>query len=215
MKNKFNELQKAIISLGRISEKELENISNDIDKIIEYKIEDERTISHIFDAILSMVFVEDDKKREVFHKLSNYCRGFDKELADDYDKILEEDLTDNYDEDIDNKIEYEKIVWYEEGMKQLTSKDRNYLEQKRELKKFFVSVKNQTKQIPKLNSLKTDEISNNKLYSDLCYLAIKFFKEVMTEEDFKDLKYESDRIKKYGETVIKDMFEYYTDKFKI
>ena len=47
----------------------------------------------MFDSILSLEFLDDDKKRKVFHKLSNYCRIFDKKLADDYDEILEENLS--------------------------------------------------------------------------------------------------------------------------
>lgn len=50
--------------------------------------------SEVFDRVLSIVFIEDDVKRKIFHKLSDYCREFNKELANDYDEILEEDLSD-------------------------------------------------------------------------------------------------------------------------
>ena len=74
-------------------EKQLSDLSNIIDEIIENNIQSERTISEVFDAILSLAFTGDDQKRKVFHKLSNYCRKFNKELADDYDEILEDDLS--------------------------------------------------------------------------------------------------------------------------
>ena len=76
------------------AEKELSILSNLVDKIIEYNIQDERTISKVFDSILSIEFIDDDKKRNVFYKLSSYCRNFNKELADDYDEILEKFLSD-------------------------------------------------------------------------------------------------------------------------
>lgn len=108
--DKENEkLEDALVALGKMSEREIEDISNYIDEIIEYKIEDEKTISNIFDAILSIVFIDDDIKREIFHKLSNYCRKFNRRLADDYDEILEEDLIYDYDED-DTGINYEIIL---------------------------------------------------------------------------------------------------------
>ena len=92
MKKKFKELKDVILLLAESSEKKLEDISETIDDIIKYKIQDERTISELFDSILSLEFVDDDKKRKVFHKLSNYCRKFDKKLAEDYDEIFEEEL---------------------------------------------------------------------------------------------------------------------------
>lgn len=98
MEKEYEEIKKAFLLLNESSERELENISDTIDDIIKYKIKDERTISEIFDSILSIEFIEDDIKRNVFHKLSNYCREFDKQLADDYDEILEEDLSDDVDE---------------------------------------------------------------------------------------------------------------------
>ena len=91
-------LTETLIKIGKISNIELDVISNDIDEIIKLKIEDEKIISCLFDRILNLVFVGDENKREVFYKLSNYCRKFNKELSDEYDKILEEILTDDYEE---------------------------------------------------------------------------------------------------------------------
>ncbi len=36
-------------------------------------------------------------KRGMFYKLLNYIRKFNKELADNYDEILEEELNDEFD----------------------------------------------------------------------------------------------------------------------
>ena len=93
------ELNNAFKALIELSDKEIEEVKNIIDEIIEYKIQDEETISHLFDRILSIVFIEDNKKREIFYKLSNYTRKFNKDLANDYDEILEEDLNEEFDDE--------------------------------------------------------------------------------------------------------------------
>ena len=90
------ELNDAFKALIELSDKEIEEVKNIIDEIIEYKIQDEETISHLFDRILSIVFIEDNEKREIFYKLSNYTRKFNKDLANDYDEILEEDLNEEF-----------------------------------------------------------------------------------------------------------------------
>ena len=92
MREEFKELKDAILLLAKSSEKNLKDISQTIDNIIKYKIQDERTISEVFDSILSLEFVDDDKKRKVFYKLSNYCKKFNKELAKDYEEIFEQEL---------------------------------------------------------------------------------------------------------------------------
>ena len=82
------ELNDAFKALIELSDKEIEEVKNIIDEIIEYKIQDEETISHLF-----------DRKREIFYKLSNYTRKFNKDLANDYDEILEEDLNEEFDDE--------------------------------------------------------------------------------------------------------------------
>lgn len=86
--------KKLIDTFKLISDKEEIELSNLIDEIIENNIQNERTISEVFDSILSIAFIDAEDKRKIFHKLSNYCRNFNKELADDYDEILENDLSD-------------------------------------------------------------------------------------------------------------------------
>ena len=93
------ELNDAFKALIELSDKEIEEVKNIIDEIIEYNIQDEETISHLFDRILSIVFIEDNEKREIFYKLSNYTRKFNKDLANDYDEILEEDLNEEFDDE--------------------------------------------------------------------------------------------------------------------
>lgn len=124
MNNKSKELENILITIKETSERDIDELSDSIDKIIECHITNERTISLIFDTILSIEFIEDDKKIKVFHKLSNYCRSFNEELADDYDKILEQDLNYDYDEEWNDDLEYETVPWFDEGMKQFKSNDR-------------------------------------------------------------------------------------------
>ena len=213
MNNSEEELIDSLIKIGDMSEQELDDISNYINEIIELKVEDEKTISYIFDSILNIIFVDDDKKRKVFHKLSNYCRNFNKELADDYDKILEDDLKEDNEETFDNEMDCEKIAWYEEGMKQFTSGVRDNLLSEDDFEHFFMKIKSNINQMPNLNSLTSEELTNNNFYNDLSYLAIRFLKEVMIEEHFNNLKYDLETTKKYGEKVVTDMIDYYTEKF--
>ena len=72
------------------SERELKRLSNLVDDIIKNNIMSESIISNVFDSILSLLFVDNNNKISLFHKLSSYCRTFDSSLSDDYDKILEE-----------------------------------------------------------------------------------------------------------------------------
>ena len=46
------------------------DITKIIDEIIEHKIQDDDILSHLYDRILSIVFFEDNKKMELFYKLS-------------------------------------------------------------------------------------------------------------------------------------------------
>ena len=89
------ELMDCLKLLAKSSERDMDELEDLVDEIIEYKIQNENTISQLFDNILSVLLIEDDRKREVFHKLSSYTRKFNKKLADDYDEILEEDLSDD------------------------------------------------------------------------------------------------------------------------
>lgn len=89
------ELMDCLKLLAKSSERDMDELEDLVDEIIEYKIQNENTISQLFDNILSVLLIEDDRKREVFHKLSNYTRKFNIKLADDYDEILEEDLSDD------------------------------------------------------------------------------------------------------------------------
>lgn len=214
MNNKSKELENILITIKETSERDIDELSDSIDKIIECHITNERTISLIFDTILSIEFIEDDKKIKVFHKLSNYCRSFNEELADDYDRILEQDLNYDYDEEWNDDLEYETVPWFDEGMKQFKSNDREYLKSKIEFRNFFLKVKKEVQDFPKLNELSKEELQNNHLFGELSYLAIRFFNEIMTDDDFRNLKYSLKRIKKYGEEVLKDMFEYYTNKYE-
>ena len=48
---------------------------------------------------------------ELFYKLSDYVRKFNKELADDYDEIYEEKLRDEFDFKIMKKINFHCIMF--------------------------------------------------------------------------------------------------------
>ena len=85
-----NDLMKIFHTVHSENNKELEELSLLVDAIIKNQITDEKNVSSVFDRILSVVFVEEDKKRNLFYKLSNYCRCFDENLAMDYERIYRE-----------------------------------------------------------------------------------------------------------------------------
>ena len=94
-------------------------------------------------------------------------------------------------------------------------KKRKNIKSEKELKQFFNKVKSNIKDLPVLNDLSEEDIVNNDSYKDLCYLVIIFFSDVMIERDFESLQYDSQRIREYGEIVLKDMFDYYNKKFNL
>ena len=91
MDNKLIELFKEI---EEISINEFNRLEVVVDDIIKNKITNEKIISDIFDSILSIVFIDEDIKKEEFYKLYDYCRIFNPSLATDYELILKEILSD-------------------------------------------------------------------------------------------------------------------------
>lgn len=91
MEKELKEMFKLVFEL---SEKEIDQVSIFVDNIINNQIKNEKTISEVFDLILSIVFIEENKKRIIFYKLLNYCQTFNKQLAADYNKIFEDSLSD-------------------------------------------------------------------------------------------------------------------------
>ena len=116
------------------------------------------------------------------------------------------------------KDDYSKrIVWYDEGMAQFMSGEKDKIADESAFKKFYLRVKEDTKEIPNLNSLKHgDSFYNNKYNGyDLSYLSIKFLNDTLNQEEFIKLMSDFSNIKKYGDNIVSKMFSYYDQKLDI
>ena len=90
MKNDFQEIKELINELIEISSKQLNNLNEEVEKIIKYHITNEQTISKLFDSILSLPFANDEEVKSLFYKLLNYCYTVNNNLASDYENIYKE-----------------------------------------------------------------------------------------------------------------------------
>lgn len=108
-----------------------------------------------------------------------------------------------------------RIVWYDEGMAQYMSGEKDYLNDVSEFKLFYQKVKKQTKKIPILNDLEHGNLFCNDDYNgyDLCYLAIRYLSEILNKNEFKELMYNLDEINQLGNDIAHKMFIYFDDKF--
>ena len=108
-----------------------------------------------------------------------------------------------------------RIVWYDEGMAQFMSgeKDKFTLDT---FKDFYLRVKDNTKVIPNLNDLTHGNAFVNEEYNgyDLSYLSIKYLSEQFTKEQFRDFMADFSNIKKIGNDILPKMFLYYDETFE-
>lgn len=107
-----------------------------------------------------------------------------------------------------------RIVWYDEGMAQFLCGQKDYLDSDEKFKEYYLSVRKNTKEVPNLNELDHGNKFKNENYDayDLSYLCIKYLNETLTENEFKNLVSNFEKIKEYEEKIITDMFNYYDNK---
>ena len=113
------------------------------------------------------------------------------------------------------KGDYSKrIVWYDEGMAQFMSGEKEQYNNEKDFKKFYLRVRETTKEIPNLNDLKHGNSFCNDKYNgyDLSYLSIKYLNEVLNPERFVELMSDFSNIKKYGNGIVTKMFDFYDEK---
>ena len=112
---------------------------------------------------------------------------------------------------------YNRIVWYDEGMAQFMSGEKDHLLDIDKFKKYYFSVKENTKEIPNINEIKHGNSFKNELYNgyDISYLCVKYLNEILNENEFRNLMTNFDKIRDYGNTIVEDMFCYYDSKLKI
>lgn len=108
-----------------------------------------------------------------------------------------------------------RIVWYDEGMAQFMSGEKDYLNDRNNFELFYKKVRVKTKRIPILNKIEHGEMFCNDDYNgyELSYLAVRYLSEILSGNDFKELIYKFDEIKKIGNDVIDKMLTYYDCKF--
>lgn len=114
------------------------------------------------------------------------------------------------------KNDYSKrIVWYDEGMAQFMSGEKDILIEEK-FKEFYLKVKENTKTIPNLNQLEHGDAFCNDKYNayDLSFLSIKYLSEILNENEFKKLMSNFEKIKEYGNNIIEKMFKYYDKKYQ-
>ena len=115
------------------------------------------------------------------------------------------------------KSDYSKrIVWYDEGMAQYMSGEKNSLNDENMFYEFYLKVREQTKEIPQMNDLKHGDsfVNNNYNGYELSYLSIKYLSEILSPEQFKDLMSDFSKINAFGNNIIQEMFNYYDKKLK-
>ena len=113
------------------------------------------------------------------------------------------------------KNDYSKrIVWYDEGMAQFMSGEKDIIVDKDDFKKFYLRVKENTKEIPNLNTLEHGNSFCNDKYNgyDLSYLCIKYLNDILNSKEFIKLMSDFSSIKKYGNDIVAKMFAYYDAK---
>lgn len=110
-----------------------------------------------------------------------------------------------------------RITWYDEGMAQLLSGENSDLENEESFKAFFENVKSETKRLPNLNQIVPGTSFCNDDYNGytLSYLAARYLREKLDDEEFKALLGDFNKILEYGSSILEEMMQYYTDKFAI
>lgn len=113
------------------------------------------------------------------------------------------------------KNDYSKrIVWYDEGMAQFMSGEKDKITDDESFKKFYLRVKEETKAIPHLNDLEHGNSFCNDRYNgyDLSYLSIRYLNDILNPEEFRKLMSDFSLIKEFGDNIVDIMFEYYDKK---
>ena len=113
------------------------------------------------------------------------------------------------------KGDYSKrIVWFDEGMAQFMSGEKEEYNDKETFKNFYLKVRETTKVIPNLNDLEHGDSFCNGEYNgyDLSYLSIRYLNETLKQEKFIKLMSDFSLIKEFGNNIVSMMFDYYDKK---
>ena len=215
----------------------LKELSNATVKLLQNKIVEYKKLFNIdFDEQIIVNYFDDlEEFREFIYKirgerksLPNYAKGtYDDGMVNAYiepDTQLKRLYTASHElfhilyMKYILKNDYSKrIVWYDEGMAQFMSGEKDKYADEEIFKRFYLKVKENTKTIPNLNNLEHGNSFCNDKYNgyDLSYLSIRYLSEVLNSEDFKKLMSDFSTIKEYGDNLVYKMFDYYDLKFDV
>lgn len=109
-----------------------------------------------------------------------------------------------------------RIVWFDEGMAQFMSGEKESLSDEDIFNNFYLRVRAQTKVIPQMNNLEHGNSFVNDDYNgyDLSYLSIRYLSEILSTEQFKNLMADFSMIDEFGNDIIQKMFDYYDEKLR-
>ena len=126
-----------------------------------------------------------------------------------------------YYRDLIYKDSNERVVWFDEGMAQYFSGEKEYLD-KKQLRDYYSKFKQNYMPISNLNdrrqgnsSVPDEEIFQRKGVIDgytISYLAIRYLVETKGIDFVKDVMKDRNKILELGKTITKEMLEYYNSK---
>lgn len=213
-------------SLQELAEKTIELLQT---KIAEYK----KMLNIQFDEQIIVNYFDDlEKFREFIHDIRGERESLPKYAKATYDKGM---INAYIEPDIQIKRLYtsshelfhilymkyilksdysKRIVWYDEGMAQFMSGEKEKYEDEENFKEYYRRVKEATKEIPNLNDLEHGDSFCNDKYNgyDLSYLSIRYLSETLESENFIKLMSDFSNIRKYGNEIIAKMFAFYDEK---
>ena len=213
-------------SLQELAEKTIELLQT---KIAEYK----KILNIQFDEQIIVNYFDDlEKFREFIHDIRGERESLPKYAKATYDKGM---INAYIEPDIQIKRLYtsshelfhilymkyilksdysKRIVWYDEGMAQFMSGEKEKYEDEENFKEYYRRVKEATKEIPNLNDLEHGDSFCNDKYNgyDLSYLSIRYLSETLESENFIKLMSDFSNIRKYGNEIIAKMFAFYDEK---
>ena len=113
------------------------------------------------------------------------------------------------------KNNFDRIVWYDEGMAQYMSGEKDKIKDEESFKQFYLKVKADTKIIPELGSLIHGKMFLNDNYNgyNLSYIAIRYLNEILNPDEFKNLMYNPEKIKEYGKRIVINSFNYFDKRY--
>lgn len=117
----------------------------------------------------------------------------------------------------------ERIVWFDEGLAQVLSKEKDFLTEDK-LRKYFLKTMSEYKDIDNLNeriqgnsSIPDDKIFTRKGVIDgyaLSYFSVRFLLETKGREYLKRLMKENNTVIEVGQNILPNMIRHYSEKFK-